>query len=237
MPDDGPGLFTIGHSNQALDHFLSLLQQQGIEAVADVRTVPWSRYVPHFNAKALGAALASQGIGYVPLGRELGGRPAGDEFYDEQGHVLYGRLAVSAAFKDGLDQVLALARTSRIVLLCSEEDPARCHRHLLIGRVLRHRGVPISHIRRDGCIETESELAARETDGTTAGPQAMKDSQATLFDSGSKNSGPGDSGPGDSGPGDSGPGDDRPGNDRPARAWRSPRPVTRRKPPPDSPAR
>ena len=93
MPDDGPGLFTIGHSNQALDHFLSLLQRHGIEAVADVRTVPWSRYVPHFNAKALGAALASQGIGYVPLGAELGGRPAGDEFYDEQDHVLYGRLA------------------------------------------------------------------------------------------------------------------------------------------------
>jgi uncharacterized protein (DUF488 family) len=73
VPDDGPGLFTIGHSNQALDHFLSLLQRHGIEAVADVRTVPWSRHVPHFNAKTLGATLGSQGIDYVPLGRELGG--------------------------------------------------------------------------------------------------------------------------------------------------------------------
>ena len=144
MPDDGPGLFTIGHSNQALDHFLSLLQGHGIEAVADVRTVPWSRYVPQFNAKALGAALASRGIDYVPLGRELGGRPAGDEFYDEEGRVLYGRLAGSAAFQDGLDQVLARARTSRIALLCSEEDPGRCHRHLLIGRVLRERAVGLS---------------------------------------------------------------------------------------------
>ena len=124
MPDDGPGLFTIGHSNLALDDFLSLLQRHGIEAVADVRTVPWSRYVPHFNAKALGAALASRGIGYVPLGRELGGRPAADEFYDEEGHVLYGRLAGSAAFHEGIDQVLARGRTSRIALLCSEEDPA-----------------------------------------------------------------------------------------------------------------
>ena len=69
--------------------------------------MPWSRHVPHFNAKALGAALASQEIDYVPLGRELGGRPAGNEFYDEQGHVLYGRLATSPAFQDGLDQVLA----------------------------------------------------------------------------------------------------------------------------------
>ncbi|HEX9359699.1 MAG TPA: DUF488 domain-containing protein [Streptosporangiaceae bacterium] len=209
MPDDGPGLFTIGHSNQALDHFLSLLQRHGIEAVADVRTVPWSRYVPHFNATTLGAALASQGIDYVPLGRELGGRPAGDEFYDEQGHVLYGRLAASPAFQDGLDRVLARARTSRIALLCAEEDPARCHRHLLIGPVLRQRGVPVSHIRRDGHTETEADLAA-------------SDPPPTLFDGGSRNSGSADSSSGDDGP---------------VRPWRSPRPVSRRKPHPDSPAR
>ena len=108
-------------------------------------------------------ALARCAIGYIPFGRDLGGRPEGDEFYDEQGHVLYGRLAASPAFLDGLDRVLAQARTSRIALLCSEEDPSRCHRHLLIGRVLRERGVPVSHLRRDGRIETEAELAARET--------------------------------------------------------------------------
>ena len=209
MPDDGPGLFTIGHSNQALDHFLSLLQRHGIEAVADVRTVPWSRYVPHFNARALGAALASQGIDYVPLGRELGGRPAGEEFYDEQGHVLYGRLAASPAFQEGLDQVLARARTSRIALLCSEEDPARCHRHLLIGRVLRERGVgryPTSGA--TGASRPRRNWPPGRTGGTAAGPQARNDPQATLFDSGSANSGPTDEGPQDDGP---------------ARAWRSPR--------------
>ena len=217
MPDDGPGLFTIGHSNQALDHFLSLLQRHRIEAVADVRTVPWSRYVPHFNARALGAALASQGIGYVPLGRELGGRPAGDEFYDEQGHVRYGRLAASAAFQDGLDQVLARARASRIALLCSEEDPARCHRHLLIGRVLRERGVALTHIRRDGRMETEAELAAREAGGGATGPPAGNDLQATLF-----HDGRGDGGE-----------DDDAGEDL---SWRSPGPVPRTRPPPSPPA-
>jgi len=195
VPDDGPGLFTIGHSNQALDHFLGLLQQHGIEAVADARSVPWSRHVPHFNAKALGAALAEYAIEYVPFGPDLGGRPEGDQFYDEQGHVLYGRLAASPAFQEGLDRVLAAAQTSRIALLCSEEDPARCHRHLLIGRVLRQRGVPVSHIRRDGRIETEVDLATSETGEVH---------QAILFD------------------------------DDPQ--WRSPRPISRRSPPPNPPA-
>lgn len=179
MPDAAPHLFTIGHSNQPLDDFLGLLQQQGIEVIADVRTVPWSRYVPHFNAKALGAALAQRTIEYVPFGRELGGRPEGEEFYDDQGHVRYGRLAASPAFQEGLDRVLARAQTSRVALLCSEEDPSRCHRHLLIGRVLRERGVPVSHIRRDGRIEIEADLAASET---SAGSQTRNDSQATLFD-------------------------------------------------------
>ena len=173
MADDVPGLFTIGHSNQTLDDFLDLLQQHGIEAVADVRTVPWSRYVPHFNAKALGKALAQRTIEYVPFGRELGGRPEGEEFYDDQGQVLYGRLAASPAFQEGLDRVLARAQTARVALLCSEENPARCHRHLLIGRVLRERGVAVSHIRGDGHLETEADLAAREMSG---------DLQPTLFE-------------------------------------------------------
>jgi uncharacterized protein (DUF488 family) len=173
VPDAAPHLFTIGHSNQPLDDFLGLLQQHGIQVVADVRTAPRSRYVPHFNAGPLRDALARCGIGYLPFGRELGGRPEGAEFYDAQGHVRYGRLAASPAFQDGLDRILVQARTSRIALLCSEEDPRRCHRHLLIGRVLGERGVPVSHLRRDGGIETGADLGASEPGDAF---------QATLFD-------------------------------------------------------
>ena len=173
MPDVTPGLFTIGHSNVALDDFLSLLRQHGVQAVADVRTVPRSRYVPHFNAGQLRDALARCDISYLPFGRELGGRPEDARFYDTQGHVLYGRLAASPAFQEGIDRVLARGQTQRIALLCSEEDPARCHRHLLIGRVLRRRGVAVAHIRRDGHIETESDLAARDISDAP---------QDTLFD-------------------------------------------------------
>jgi uncharacterized protein (DUF488 family) len=173
VPDVTPGLFTIGHSNVALDDFLSLLQQHGVQAVADVRTVPRSRYVPHFNAGQLRDALARCDVSYLPFGRELGGRPEGTGFYDAQGHVLYGRLAASPAFQEGIGRVLASAQAQRIALLCSEEDPARCHRHLLIGRFLRTRGVPVAHIRRDGRIETESDLAARES--SNAAPDTLFD--------------------------------------------------------------
>jgi uncharacterized protein (DUF488 family) len=174
-PQAAPGLCTIGHSNLALGDFLGLLKQHAIETVADVRTTPRSRWVPHFSAGPLREALSRRGIGYVPFGRELGGRPQGGEFYDEQGHVLYGRLAGSPLFQEGIDRVLAGAQTRRMALLCSEEDPSRCHRHLLIGRVLRDRGAAVAHIRRDGHIDTEADLAARE----------ISEAQATLFAGGS----------------------------------------------------
>ena len=175
MPDAASRLYTVGHSNVTLQGFLRLLQQHHIEAVADVRTRPRSRYVPHFDAGPLREALARCAIDYVPLGRELGGRPEGDEFYDEKDRVLYGRLAASPAFQRGIDRVLGGSASYRIALLCSEENPSRCHRRLLIGRVLRERGVEVSHIRGGGQLETEADLAARE---------ASDNAQLSLFEEG-----------------------------------------------------
>jgi Protein of unknown function, DUF488 len=51
-------LFTIGHSNHSIETFITLLQQHEITVVADVRSHPYSRYVPHFNPNQLKSALA-----------------------------------------------------------------------------------------------------------------------------------------------------------------------------------
>ena len=75
-------IFTIGHSNHSLERFLKLLSQHDINAVADVRSAPYSRFCPQFNRDVLTATLRASGIGYSYLGRELGGRsddPAGYE--------------------------------------------------------------------------------------------------------------------------------------------------------------
>jgi uncharacterized protein (DUF488 family) len=181
QPDTGPivretpqGLYSIGHSNVALEALLSLLQRYHIDVVADVRTSPRSRYVPHFDAQPLREALAQSAIKYVPLGKQLGGRPDDDEFYDEQDHVLYDRLAATQEFQVGIERILRGAKDYRVALLCSEEDPSKCHRHLLIGRVLRDRGITLLHIRGDGRIQTEDDLAAAE---------ANNHPQPTLFES------------------------------------------------------
>jgi len=163
-----PGVFSIGHSNHPLARVLELLRKHSIEVLADIRSVPRSRFSPHFNRPALQAALEAAGVLYEFLGQELGGRPEGSEYYDAESYVLYDRLAESASFLHGIQWLEEEARHSRVALHCSEEDPAGCHRRLLVGRVLARNGVEILHIRGDGEIQTEEDLlrAERPRSGT-----------------------------------------------------------------------
>ncbi len=154
-------LFTIGHSNHDLAHFLGLLASHGIRVLVDARTSPFVQYSTHFNAEALRRAVEASAVRYVFRGDELGGRPADPACYDDRGRVRYDVAARKAGFIRALDEVIAIARTERVALMCSEEDPADCHRRLLIGRVARERGHAIVHIRGDGSAQTEEALEAR----------------------------------------------------------------------------
>jgi uncharacterized protein (DUF488 family) len=77
-----PIIKTIGHSNKPITVFLDTLQEHQIEVVVDVRTVPRSRFSPHFNEKALGNSLAKRAIKYLNRGQNLGGR--GENVYYEE---------------------------------------------------------------------------------------------------------------------------------------------------------
>jgi uncharacterized protein (DUF488 family) len=158
-----PRVLSIGHSNHTVDHFLGLLKSQGVQVVVDTRSQPYSKYTTQFDQEDLKAALTAAGIRYLFLGRELGGRPEGDEFYDDEGHVLYDRVAASPRFREGLSRLERGIREYNVAMLCAEENPAECHRRLLIGRVLLDRGFRVDHVRGDGRVQTEEEVAA-ETD-------------------------------------------------------------------------
>jgi len=151
-------VFTIGHSNHAAEKFFRLLKECGVEAIVDTRSHPYSRHAPRFNARALEAALSREGIGYLFLGGELGGRPEGEEFYDGNGRVDYALVGCSRPFLDGISRLEGEIQGRTVALLCCEENPARCHRRLLVGRALEERGIVLRHIRGDGSIETAHEM-------------------------------------------------------------------------------
>jgi len=173
--EPGPIIWTVGHSNHPLEHFLNLLAALDIAVLVDVRSSPYSRYATHFNKEALEDPLRDHGVRYVFLGDLLGGRVDDAGFCDDEGHVLYGRLAESPGFRQGIERLLQGAATYRVALMCGEEDPTHCHRRLLVGRVLGNRGVEVFHIRGDGRVQSEEQVAAEEEFRKTRG-------QMTLFD-------------------------------------------------------
>ena len=170
-------IFTIGHSNHSLEVFINLLQSHKIDVLVDVRSKPSSRFSPQFNKEGLEKSVKARGIKYLFLGMELGGRPQHSEFYDNQGFVLYSRIAESPLFLEGIDRLIKGIKTYRVAVMCGEENPANCHRRLLVGRVLAKRGVSVRHIRGDGTIQDEDELAREEY--RSKGEQA----QLSLFES------------------------------------------------------
>jgi uncharacterized protein (DUF488 family) len=157
-------LLSVGHSDHDWLAFVELLKQAGISAVADVRSQPFSKRLPHFNRSELERGLRQHGIAYVFLGSLLGGRPEDPELYDAEGRVDYERVRQTDFFQEGVRRLRQGLERYTIALLCSEEDPLDCHRGLMIAPALREIGIDTTHLRRNGAIEgmaqTEERLLA-----------------------------------------------------------------------------
>lgn len=154
-------VLTVGHSNHSFEGFAALLHRHRVTVVADVRSVPYSRRHPQFSRRALEDALAEQRVRYRFLGAELGARTPDPSCYDDEGRVVFPRLAKTGAFLRGIERVLETAARSRLALLCAERDPAGCHRTILVASALAARGASISHILADGQLEDHEQTLDR----------------------------------------------------------------------------
>ena len=154
-------IYTIGHSSHTAEHFLSLLAENRIEVLVDTRSYPYSKRVPHFDREVLRDAVVQSGARYLYLGDVIGGRPKDKDCYDANGRALYGKVAETAEFLSGIKRLERGADQFRIALMCSEEDPAHCHRRLLVGRVLLERGAEVLHIRGDNQLQDDAAVVAK----------------------------------------------------------------------------
>jgi uncharacterized protein (DUF488 family) len=157
-------IFTIGHSNHSSDKFVRLLKNSSVDLLVDVRTAPYSRYSPQFNKETLEATLLRHDIEYAYAGKYLGGRPSDPSCYksrvlpaegtDYLHEVDYPEVMQREWFVKGMERLLELAAEKTTAIMCSEEDPAACHRHHLIAQYLmrEHADVDVQHIRADGTV-------------------------------------------------------------------------------------
>ncbi len=178
--DDRKRIYTVGHSTQPFESFLSLLSKNHISAVADVRSSPYSRHAPQFNTDALKSALKENGVAYVFLGKELGARSEDESCYIDN-VVSYQKLAKTSLFLSGIRRVEDGSQRYRVALMCSERDPTECHRTILVSRILQERGAQVSHILGDGTLEPHRNTMLRVLDilGTPRGD--MLDSEDDLI--------------------------------------------------------
>lgn len=169
-------VLTVGHSNLPAADLVRLLRAHGVQTVVDVRSAPYSRYVPQFNRETLSDLLEDAGIEYRYAGDFLGGRPADPTCYfngqvpEGKANYLelvnYPEVATRPWFQRGLARLEQLAQEGPTAVLCSEEDPLRCHRHRLIARALAQHDVAVRHIRSSGDLEdaaiTDARIAREE---------------------------------------------------------------------------
>jgi uncharacterized protein (DUF488 family) len=155
-------IFTIGHSNHTIEHFLNLLTAHRISAIADVRSSPYSEYSPQFNRELIQPSLHKANIEYIFLGRELGARRTEESCY-VSGQAKYDAIRNLPAFRNGLHHILEGIEQYTVALLCAEADPLACHRTILVCPELKalRPDLKINHILGDGDIESHEDAERR----------------------------------------------------------------------------
>ena len=145
-----PQIWTIGHSTRKIDIFISLLEENGIKLLADVRQFPGSKRYPQFNKDALADSLSKTEIRYQHF-PELGGRrkPRPDSRntgWRNASFRGYADYMETEAFEKGIVRLVNLAKkTGPTAIMCAEAVWWRCHR-ALISDYLKARSVEVIHI-------------------------------------------------------------------------------------------
>jgi uncharacterized protein (DUF488 family) len=143
-------LYTLGHSTRALEELVNALKAHSIEVLVDIRSLPMSRRLPHFNRESLETSLPVVGIKYVWI-KELGGRRK--KIRDDSPNTgmrspsfrNYADYMLTPEFERGISQLLGLAEGSRTAYMCAERVYFRCHRMLVSDWLVAH-GHTILHI-------------------------------------------------------------------------------------------
>ena len=173
--------FTVGHSTRSLEELTALLHEHEVTLLADVRTIPGSRRMPHFNQAALASALPRRGVDYVHL-PELGGlrRPRPDSpntGWRNASFRGYADYMAGQGFQDALERLIDLSQNRRVAIMCAEALPWRCHRSLIADALLI-RGIDVCHILGPGSAQAHrlTPFARVERDRLTYSAAASIDS-------------------------------------------------------------
>jgi uncharacterized protein (DUF488 family) len=144
-----PLIMTVGHSTRTAKDFIHLLKAHGVKRLVDVRTIPRSRHNPQFSRNALSPALHSARLHYTYMPGLGGLRRASPHSINTawrnasfRGFADYMQ---TPEFRQSLDDLITLAKSERVAIMCAEAVPWRCHRSLIADALLA-RGIEVQEI-------------------------------------------------------------------------------------------
>ena len=157
-------IWTIGHSTRTIDEFISLLTENEIKLLVDVRAFPGSKRYPQFNKDALAESLNAHGIRYEHF-PELGGKRKSkphshNTAWRNASFRGYADYMETEQFQKGIERLLDVAAEAGPTgIMCAEAVWWRCHRSL-IADSLKTRGLEVLHILGTNKVETHPYTSA-----------------------------------------------------------------------------
>lgn len=142
-------IWTIGHSTHSIEQFITMLMNNDIEMLIDVRSLPGSNKFPQFNQDELKQSLADNKIEYHRISL-LGGRrkfhkDSKNDVWRNKSFRAYADYMESNEFKEGVDELIGYASKRRVAIMCAEVLWWRCHR-AMISDYLKSIGWKVIHI-------------------------------------------------------------------------------------------
>ena len=142
-------IYTIGHSTRSQEALMKLLTIYGVQAVIDIRVIPYSRHNPQFNREEMQRVYGRCGIRYQHL-EALGGTRPPKEVTERARSCSersrgFAEYMTSTIFREGIQHLLEMASQEQLALMCAEQDPTHCHR-FWVADALVERGIEVRHI-------------------------------------------------------------------------------------------
>lgn len=154
-------IFTIGHGTHHFLSFITLIQENDIDHIIDIRSIPYSRRAPWSNKSRLPELLKPFRIRYTYFGHKLGGKKQSVQTISRQRDV-----TPEEIYEKAIQTLIQLVERDHITLLCAEEDPANCHRQHIVAQSLIDEGIDVIHILKDGTLKAawKEDLPAKQPD-------------------------------------------------------------------------
>ncbi|MHB1868210.1 MAG: DUF488 domain-containing protein [Nitrososphaerales archaeon] len=123
-----------------MESFINILKAYGIKEVVDIRTIPRSRHNPQFNKDTLPGYLKKSNIMYVHMAGLGGLRHARPDSMNKAWRNAsfrgYADYMQTDEFESALEKLVGLSGRRKVVLMCAEAVPWRCHRSLVADALL-----------------------------------------------------------------------------------------------------